>query len=85
MVGPAEKEEPVDLLVETDSRIFEMVQKELSSGILAPDGSFDAGGRARKRRMIPRCLLRYAVQASLNANSGSPPRGCRYVQTRRSR
>jgi hypothetical protein len=34
VVGPAEKEEPVDLLVETDSRIFEMVQKELSQEYL---------------------------------------------------
>jgi hypothetical protein len=34
VVGPAENEEPVDLLVETDSRILELVQKELSQEYL---------------------------------------------------
>jgi hypothetical protein len=34
MVGPAGKEEPLDLLVENDSRILEMVQKELSQEYL---------------------------------------------------
>ena len=34
MVVPADKEEPVDLLVETDSRIPQMVQKELSQEYL---------------------------------------------------
>jgi hypothetical protein len=34
LVESAEKEEPVDILVETDSRILEMVQKELSQEYL---------------------------------------------------
>jgi hypothetical protein len=34
VVGPAEKERLEDLLVETDSRILELVQKELSQEYL---------------------------------------------------
>ena len=34
MAGPAENEEQTNLLVETDARILEMVQKELSQEYL---------------------------------------------------
>jgi hypothetical protein len=34
MIGPAENEEQANLLVETDTRILEMVQKELSQEYL---------------------------------------------------